>query len=139
MTQSTIEKQGMKFDGDIFELFGAKGCIRDGKWFMNVALGAFQEVDRNPVEPQLIDLINTDIADGNFEKIYCVQVSPNFGVCLFLEGFIATEMMERSRSFGGTIIFESVKIGNWENPFILIVNPKSEHTCCTMDASGNIV
>lgn len=102
---------------------------------------AFVQVDPAPVKGNIEETINTDISDGNGEKISYIRVNPNIGVRLFLDGTLTKKHIRDAHITAETIGFSDVlfKTSEGEKKFEVIVTENFEYDYATYDVDGNIV
>lgn len=129
-------------DNNELSLYGVTGLV-DGKyWIMNVAFGMRTQVDPAPASPSIEKCISRDYEAGNGEKIKYIQVSPNVGVRLYLEGRITRAMLKDADvGIEGTVVCKQVVFGTPAGAKIYNVNivENSEFEFATIDASGKVV
>ncbi len=144
MAKSTIVKgKNLIFNGSKITLFGTSGAnLQSGNWAVESGFGSLMiEVKPSPVSPKIQELVNEDMKAKRGDQIACIQVSPNIGVCLFLEGTVTRQHLESASEENGTIVFTDVPLNTMEGQknFRVVVSPKTEHQMATLDAAGNIV
>lgn len=89
-----ISGQHFAIDGSHITIFGLQGFpFGGGDWGMSVDLlgnGKYisAQVDPAPVLERILNIIDQDAAEGNFDQIAMVAVSNRVAVRLFLEGVL---------------------------------------------------
>lgn len=140
MSTSNVVKGTVLFlNGNTLTIFGNSGFVHGKSWVMNFGFNI--EVTPQPASPEIISVINSDIENGNLEKIACIQVNPNTALRLFLEGTIGREDIERAVVFSESIIFNNIVFATIAGvkPFSIVVVPDPKHKIATLDKEGDIV
>ena len=141
MATSTIKKGAMVLEGSKLTIFGDWGCPDGKSWILPFIGGAGIQVDPEPISPNIQDIINNDIRDGNDDKIVSVQVSPRTAVLLYLEGKITRKDIERAVADDESITFPATEFDTEKGvlSFPVIVKADNEYGAATLDKDGNIV
>jgi len=137
-----FKKDGLELDGNVLSLFNSKGFVDGKSWIMNVFLGAFVEVEPMLASPEIINIINDDIENGDFEKIDHIIVGSNVGLRLFLEGKISNADIRKAETDNKTITFRSIKFHRTSKgkiSFDVVVVKDLEFDYATVDVAGNVI
>lgn len=142
MATSKLQKgSNLTLDGNMLDIFGAKGYSEGSKWVANVFCGAFVEVDPEPASPDIESVINTDIANGKGDKIHRLLVNPNTALRLFLEGKITRADIDKAEFDQESITIPGIKFatsgGEKVLPVMVMADPGWKFA--TIDLDGNVV
>jgi hypothetical protein len=100
------------------------------------------EVEPTPASPEIVSVIESDIRDGNGEKIHHIQVNPNTCLRLFLEGKITRADIEKAEATDESVTFPAVTFLTADGKirtYPVVVMPRPEAKIATIDAAGDIV
>lgn len=144
MASSNVSQGPLEKDGGTLGLFGVKGFPQGNSWCINLLGGAFVQVDPDPVSPDIQKVIEADIAAEKGDLIDHVQLGPNAGVRLYLEGYLSDEIIRLAtvNEEDGTVTFHNVTLptGNdGKKQFEVVVIENPEAAVMTIDADGNMV
>lgn len=120
-------------------LFGIKGLVCDKKWIMNVPFG----VNPEPASPLIESCIHSNYETEKYDRIKHIQVSPNVGVCLYLEDRVTKAMLKDADvSTEGVVVLKQIpfnipSIGTRTYDVNVVKN--SECAFSIIDTDGNVV
>ncbi|MBU2566804.1 hypothetical protein KKG46_04575 [Patescibacteria group bacterium] len=124
----------------VLEIFGHKGYAENDSWFINLMLGAFVEVIPEPASPEIEAVITQDIAEGKWDKIDHIVVSPNVALRLYLEGKITSTHIRSADTTDSAVVFNKVQFkGQHSLCSFMVVVRQTDVNVATMDRNGYIV
>jgi len=130
--------KNLDLNGKYLTIFGKTGWkVSETTWCIPSIFGINAEIDAEETASGFEKLIQQDKDGGDFKKIDHIHTSIVLGICLFCEGVISSQMVEKAEITDEYISFPNVEFKN--GTFPVRIYKKNKHDRATIDSSGNVV
>ena len=140
MATNSITGNNFSLQNGIIDFYGAKGTKTGPKnWAINAMGGAAMfEVDPDEsLLPSIQECIDTDVKNGDGDKIAMLVVRPRTAVSLFLKDVILPQHLREATEVDDIIDLPKVPIRG--RLLTIRVDPDTEDSIATADATGAII
>ena len=106
-------------------------------WLINILGSLMAQVSPDSMMPQIRDIIASDVANGNGDKIAQLLLAPRQAVVFYLEGALTLDQLKASTEGIGFIEIPNVDIDG--RSLTVRILEEAEYTVATADANGDII
>lgn len=135
-----IAGNNFSLQNGIINFYGAKG-MKDGpkNWAINVEMGGdlMIEVEPDDLLPSIQECIDTDVKNGDGDKIAMLVVRPRTAVSLFLKDVILPQHLREATEIDDIVDLPKVPVLG--RLLTVRVDPNTEFSIATADATGAII
>ncbi len=140
MATNSITGNNFSLQNGIIDFYGAKGAKTGPKnWAVN-AMGGDLMFEVDPDEsllPSIQECIDTDVKNGDGDKIAMLVVGPRTAVSLFLKDVITVQCLREANEVNDVIELPDVPVLG--RLLTIRVDPGTEDSIATADATGAII
>lgn len=136
---------GLHFEvGDnMIKFFDLRGGVSGKSWAIDIRMSANSsvlfEVDKDPISPNVEELIRQDTEAGREHLIDHILLSSRYAVILWLEGRIRREHVEKAIEDDNSITLEGIEFAGKSYKVRIVDERELEYHLCTMDSNGEVV
>lgn len=137
MATNVISSLNWSLDGGTIDIFGCRGAKMGADWLINILGSLMAQVSPDSMMPQIRDIIASDVANGNGDKIAQLLLAPRQAVVFYLEGALTLDQLKASTEGIGFIEIPNVDIDG--RSLTVRILEEAEYTVATADANGDII